>query len=64
LTLQKIDLFYYYKSIVVFTDNVTQPFSLLAVDESSGLASNNVFDVSAVLISKTWPDVHNAAKSS
>jgi hypothetical protein len=37
----------------LFTLNETQPFSLFAADESSGLASNNVFDVSADLTSNT-----------
>ncbi len=52
------------KKTTKFTVNVTHPFSLFADDESSGLASNNVLDVSCDFISNTWSDVHNVAKSS
>ena len=45
------------------TINGIHPFSLFIDDESRGLASNNVLDVSADLISYTWSDVHRVAKS-
>ncbi len=49
---------------IELTVNETHPFSLFADDESIGLASNNVLDVSADFISNTWSNVHNVAKSS
>ncbi len=65
----RINLNYFKKNewfdinLKLFTVNETHSFSLFAIEESNGLASNKVFDVSADFISNTWSDVHNVAKS-